>query len=219
MNLLTPCSSSAGVNLLVLWILGEYIGRLYEEVKGRPIYVVRHPQPPSAEPPRSESAEAERADAVSDGLRSRSGPRAPLHNVLTDIPWRLPLGSAPSFVTGRLSRVAAVGHSVGVSAPRINGLLAGYLPIRIVGLVIEAAFTVDAVPVNVSPFTRELGTEVVSGYGRLTGEMRVVDERVRYASDLVRFRTAHDVGKLLVRAALRADRGDLARRRIRARLP
>lgn len=43
-----------GVQLVVLWILGEYIGRLYEEAKQRPLYVVRQPR----------QAELRRADAV-----------------------------------------------------------------------------------------------------------------------------------------------------------
>lgn len=40
-SILAAVLTIGGVQLIVLWILGEYIGRLYEEAKMRPLFVVR----------------------------------------------------------------------------------------------------------------------------------------------------------------------------------
>jgi len=31
-----------GILFILIWIMGEYIGKIYEESKDRPLYVVRH---------------------------------------------------------------------------------------------------------------------------------------------------------------------------------
>ncbi len=52
-----------GFTLLMLGVIGEYIGRIYDEVKGRPLYIVRETRNMQKVPARQASGNRGRADA------------------------------------------------------------------------------------------------------------------------------------------------------------
>jgi dolichol-phosphate mannosyltransferase len=54
-----------GIQLITVGIIGEYLGRVYEEVKGRPLYVVRERGVSGTEDVEDRDARAERERAAS----------------------------------------------------------------------------------------------------------------------------------------------------------
>ena len=52
-----------GIQLITVGIIGEYVARIYDEVKGRPLYLVREARNLAAEPPERAPSEPQRVSA------------------------------------------------------------------------------------------------------------------------------------------------------------
>ena len=69
-----------GINMLTLGVMGEYIGRIYTEAKGRPLYLVRESygfdenRPAEPEPgPTEKGTEPWNAESTAEWRRSKTG--------------------------------------------------------------------------------------------------------------------------------------------------
>jgi len=82
-----------GIQLITIGIIGEYVGRIYDEVKGRPLYLVAATRNFAAAPPVAARADARGPDALAPDALGADG-LAP--DVLARTPHASPEAGAPT---------------------------------------------------------------------------------------------------------------------------